>query len=617
MDTGVTKKTFQTSKRTSVDSISVLHWWPEALGWVFSVLIVAAIVVILHAFDGVPTAQWDAQMPITLNAVLSLLVTFLYMALMVPIPKCIAQLKWNHYTVGRPLSDIELFDEASRTVWGSAVLLATRPNRFLAALGALLTLAVAGVGPFVQQILAQKVQPRQLDATTPILPIFNWTSDYSKLSMVTDSDASVNSDTFDAAWYSSIIAPSPQPFSVTPDCASANCTWNPYWTLVVESECSNLTDVLVRNATGWSLPNGLKIEIDKLEYSLSDPTSSETSYGLTTRYPSVAFQDRGYLLSDFFVTASGPGMEGNVSIHTASALECILQLRARRVRAEYKNGEMTETQLGPSLFVNTLESRGCSPWRRLLASAEYDIPNVIDQAGETFFDRNTTQDPLSAQWFSGGNSSESQTSTCNITIDTTSAGSDGTLLFPAIHLLNPARRLLQLLGSDLETVSGSEWMEGGILPYLVRVVSKNPSTQGALNEARNVTFVERVENIAKSFTQTLRSSYFENRVVVAGDAYRDTVIFDVTWYWAIVPASLVLFTFLLLVLTAWDTRHKGLEKRADSSLALMVFGCDQEVRRSLASAGDLAAVTKVAKGTRVRLGPGHVLTKSEHLQFTG
>lgn len=121
--------TLKTSGESVSQRSSMLEWWPEAIGWVISVLIVAAMVVVLRAFDGVAIVQWQSSMPITLNAFLSLLVTFLYMALMVPIPKCIAQLKWNHYTNSRPLSDMEIFDEASRTVWGSVVLLMTRPNR--------------------------------------------------------------------------------------------------------------------------------------------------------------------------------------------------------------------------------------------------------------------------------------------------------------------------------------------------------------------------------------------------------------------------------------------------------------------------------------------------------
>jgi hypothetical protein len=124
------KQVFQTAELIKTKNSSLLDWWPEALGWSTSVLIVAAIVAILQSYDGMATARWDSQIPITLNAALSLLVTFLYMALMVPIPKCIAQLKWNHYTTSRPLNDVDLFDEASRTVWGSAMLLATRPNRY-------------------------------------------------------------------------------------------------------------------------------------------------------------------------------------------------------------------------------------------------------------------------------------------------------------------------------------------------------------------------------------------------------------------------------------------------------------------------------------------------------
>lgn len=633
-----TKKAFQTTTTIVPQGSSVLKWWPEVLGWIISVLIVAAIIVVLHAYNGVVTVRWQNQVPVTLNAFLSLLVTFLYMALMVPIPKCIAQLKWNHYASSRPrpLSDIEIFDEASRTVWGSAVLLVTRPNRYrlhptlvaiiiltwfprlLAALGAFLTLAVAGVGPFVQQILSQEIVPRQLDGMTPTAPIFNWTSSYSgALTMAiiprdgdigVDGivDQQVDGDAFDAAFYTGLMASGPKDFPVAPICTAANCTWSPYWTLVVESECFNLTDQLNQSSIPWTLPNQLEVGFD-----------GRNSYNITTNYPSLAFPDRGHLLSDFFFTGSQGSRERTDSFgnRTATALECILQLRARKVQAEYKNGEWSETQIGSSISMNDLQARACSPWRRLIAAGMFDYPYIVDATGE-LFPNDTLQDPLSSLWFSGGDPQDQLTSTCNITIPTNSSSTEPgrTLIFPAIQLLNLSYRLIYLLGRDTGgIIAQAGGKNGGILNYLVSLVSVDPSTQSSLNEAYNITFVERVDNIAKSLTKVLRTEYFNASIRVPGTAYRDTVVYRVEWYWATVPAALVALTLLLLVLTIGDTFGKGLQKRTDSSLALMIFGCDENVRRDLAVAGaDLAAVTVAAKQQFVRLGDDHVLTSVGH-----
>lgn len=325
-------------------------------------------------------------------------------------------------------------------------------------------------------------------------------------------------------------------------------------------------------------------------------------------------------MSNFFFTAAGYAKSDNGSNvpigSTAQALECILQLRARQLEAEYKNGVWSEVQIGPSLSVNNLNARGCSPWRRQLAAGMFDLPYaVVDLKGETYYN-SSNRDPLADLWFAGGDPSKQETSTCNITIPTNSSGPDAdqSLVFPAIQLLNPAFRLFYLLGDDTGGIVGSAGgKEGGVLNYLVSLVSTNPREQHLLDQSYNITFPERVENIAKSLTQALRTSYFKNNILVPGSAYRDTVVYRVEWYWAIVPAALVALTLLLLILTIWDTFNKGLQKRTDSSLALMVFGCDEEVRRMLAPAGcDLVAVTEAAKRQLVRLGADHVLTLSRN-----
>lgn len=423
-------------------------------------------------------------------------------------------------------------------------------------------------------------------------------------------DQHVDEDAFDAAFYTGLMAPVATDFPVVPRCTAANCTWSPYWTLVVESECQNITDQL--NSSSWTLPNSLEIEFN-----------SYPIYNTITTHPSVAFPKRGYLISNFFFTASEavPGEGKSLINHTATVLECILQLRARKVRAEYKNGQWSETQISPSVSDNNVEARACSPSRRLMASGMFDYPKTVDPTGE-FFPNASGEDPLVDLWFSGnGGAYEAETSTCNITINTDPSDEDEgpTLVFPALQLLNVAWRLIYIFGRDTMSIDSTGGLSGtaggkvgGILNYLVSIVSTNPRTQASLDKGHNITFEERINNIAKSLTYNLRTSYFEHSIVEAGEAYRDTVIYRVDWYWIAVPASLVLLTFVLLALTILDTFGKDLEKRTDSSLAVMVLGCDENVRRTVAMAGsNLKTVAEAAKSHYVRLGADHVLTSTE------
>lgn len=490
--------------------------------------------------------------------------------------------------------------------------------RLLAALGAFLTLAVAGVGPFVQQILTQEVVAHQLDGTSPTVPIFNWTSPYSGDSTMANpapnpndgwdvEDPGANSGLFDDAFYTGLIAATARDFPVTPNCVAANCTWEPYWTFVVESECRNISSLFNRSseAGAWILPNDMAVP-----FPIGPPM-----YNISTNYASVAFADRGHLISDFFITTTG----GAYGTYYPSATECILQLRARKVQAQYENGKWSETQIGSSLLNNSLAARGCSPWRRSIAGYYFEAPDLPDPTNETYPNATTGQDPLLDLWYLGPDPDLYWTSTCNVTIVTNSSDPKGDLIFPAIHLKTPASRLHYLLDLQTSTAGEDSYANsdkiGGILNKLISLLpSYTVITAYFVDRPNNITLEERVDNIAKSLTQALRSNVFSDQIYVSGDAYKDTIVYKVTWYWIIVPGSLVVLTLVLLVLTAWDTFHKGLTKRTDSSLALIAFGCDQQIRKMLTAAGDLDAISKFAKKQHVRLGADHVLTLAEDSQ---
>ena len=73
--------------------------------------------------DGRAAPQWP--LGITLNTLLAFLAAFAKIAFMFPIVEGIGQLKWMWFTSPspKPLSDFQVFDEASRGTWGSIKLL--------------------------------------------------------------------------------------------------------------------------------------------------------------------------------------------------------------------------------------------------------------------------------------------------------------------------------------------------------------------------------------------------------------------------------------------------------------------------------------------------------------
>ncbi|KAI1340834.1 hypothetical protein F5Y15DRAFT_422709 [Xylariaceae sp. FL0016] len=161
-------------------SIWTDSWLWEFLGLSLSIGCLVAIVIVLKAYNQGPVPRfWYG---ITLNTVVSILATFSKSALIVAVAAAIGQLKWHWYRIeggrspgrGRSLYDTELFDEASRGPWGSAVLLTkihlwSQPT---VALGAFVVVASLAFEPSVQQLILipTRSYPRFDGVTQPTAP---------------------------------------------------------------------------------------------------------------------------------------------------------------------------------------------------------------------------------------------------------------------------------------------------------------------------------------------------------------------------------------------------------------------------------------------------------------
>ncbi|KAL8790578.1 MAG: hypothetical protein Q9195_006258 [Heterodermia aff. obscurata] len=109
-----------------------------------------AIIAVLAFEDGKQVDQWGFR--ITPNAVVSFIATLAKSSLLLVTAETIGQLKWLHYH-GRPheLSDMKLFDEASRGPLGSLKLLISKDkSKLLTSIAAIIVLGALFVDPFVQ-----------------------------------------------------------------------------------------------------------------------------------------------------------------------------------------------------------------------------------------------------------------------------------------------------------------------------------------------------------------------------------------------------------------------------------------------------------------------------------
>lgn len=245
---------------------SFARWWTlELVASLLSLVTFAIIVVVLNHYDGRPQRDWPYN-HLTINSLIALLSTINRAALVLPIAAGLSQGKWLWFSPrkrgvasARSLADLDVFDNASRSVWGSFQLLRRIRPRHIVSLGALLMILALGFDTFSQQTLS--IEFRDVIDTIP-----------SGAGNVPRSELYANlldmgSRSFRAAdlsmkgaisngWMSQNIT------DLHVQCSNGNCTWPTIPTLGMCGQCSDVTTTLSRNCssnTEWCsylLPSG-------------------------------------------------------------------------------------------------------------------------------------------------------------------------------------------------------------------------------------------------------------------------------------------------------------------------------------------------------------------------
>lgn len=121
------EREIQDVEATSTSSSSSKHlsggsWLLEIISLIASVLSIATIIGVLFHFNGRALPDWPDG--ISLNTLIALLAAIANASLAAPLSSGLSQMKWIHFKQERrPLTDMELFDDASRGVYGAMKLL--------------------------------------------------------------------------------------------------------------------------------------------------------------------------------------------------------------------------------------------------------------------------------------------------------------------------------------------------------------------------------------------------------------------------------------------------------------------------------------------------------------
>ncbi|KAI1322441.1 hypothetical protein F5Y16DRAFT_40772 [Xylariaceae sp. FL0255] len=646
--------------RKLYSTLQTQSWINELLIWIFSLLLFTAIVVVLSNFDEKPFSDWRA--PISLNTLLSALITFLFIFVSSAINMCVLQLKWNHFASTHPISDLVLFDQNAVSVYGSLSLLIKRPKNALVSLAAILTILITVIGPFVQQIISleyvvQKVKDNNITLPVMTVPLTQdqiYIPEWRRLAGL------------------ALASEANTPFNVVPSCpVNANCTWPPYDTLIVISECQNITEhvqldgdctftsddhrnvncmvhascltdsngnLLICNSDSmsmnYSIPGAegphLNLVVDvqwentswdeikiwhvtPLDYSnpQDDPSLLYNLSALSDPTTSLVFKGKGNVLCDFqLIEVTDLSKTNNTMIFKP------------QYGSERTTWPPNDENASATLDVNIESPIFAMECNFHLVGQKMNATYINNIFEETAIGHPVENNSAAAQtavipgtWW-GLDEGDALYDCIFFAGENTG---DTPLPLVACYLVAGANfSILQELVTDITFTFGSFEDYFGLIPNI-----DHDGDFETFYEAATAV----MSNVGRIITQGLRTStqkpkafddfiinYFnfeplmnatfgsaQPPSVAYGTATRNVLVYKITWGWISLPASLLVFLGLLILFTEVNTRRMKIPVWRQSRLANVLHGADESTRRLLVDAEDRGQLDEVAKLTRVRL----------------
>ncbi|KAG4426773.1 hypothetical protein IFR04_000204 [Cadophora malorum] len=322
------------AEKTKSNIISNGSWFLEILCLVVGILSFGASIALLVVFHDKPLPQWPFG--ITLNTLIALVSAITNASLAVPLASGFGQLKWNWFKrKPSPLTDMELFDEASRGSWGAVRLLSSCRGGYIGMFGAFITIAALFLGPFSHV-------PAALNYT-PALPGNSGSTGFVPI-------LPMKSAVFHGLFSESGLA---QP---KPICPTGNCTYPPLTTLATCSTCVDIRSVMMQYCAEDDTDAskcGLQAMGAKLQ-------SSNDAFSMTTFIPSKSgnMPHSNIMKFIFMGTESRNGTAGDLQ---PWATQCTLEYCAQSINSTMVNGELIEvvtSETRNTTVIDTTNSMG-------------------------------------------------------------------------------------------------------------------------------------------------------------------------------------------------------------------------------------------------------------------
>lgn len=404
-------------------------------------------------------------------------------------------------------------------------------SRHISTIGALITVLALAIEPFTQQVLSYRLQQTLVAnssgtaSTAQVRWYFN------------DHVSSLHQ----AAVYGGVLGNQFREI-----CPTSNCTWKPYSTLAICSQCANITN-FIRDKKADSLST------DERFYSMSLPNGLSLDYGERLNFSAnldpVGLRNYGFsILNMTLLSQSNKSVEDRSTRKTPLAVECSLYWCVNTYNSSVTSSTTNEAFVASSVNASKPEFS----WSNSIGGAEYGsylykmrgwdpnstppssdtIPLTDDIAPQNLSDT-SIRDTITSPFYVSKESSEEMTAWMQ-------------------SVFNQSNEVA-INGFSNKRVG----LTPGVLPLTTDMFSSIASSLTAVIRA----YPNNAYPITNNGVATIYGSAWTN----------DTYVY-IKWEWLILPISLVALTILFLAITIVQTKRNDMAIWKTSTLALLFHG---------------------------------------------
>ncbi|XXH05025.1 hypothetical protein Hte_011449 [Hypoxylon texense] len=585
---------------------ALLPWGWELLSWFSALGLLIAIFTITYQAEGKPQQDWS--FPITLNSLIATLST-IYRAVLVAIAaQIISQDKWIWFwkpsSPVQPLRDLQLFEDASRGLWGAITLVPVVARHSLSSLVAIFIIVVSiATGPFIQQSIRVNFSESVLGSGTASLPVSFSVKDPNSYFRTLSSPSFGMWDlgaTPRGALFSTLTNPLGNDSTIVPSCVTGNCTFPTlqptqredgvatHASIGVCSSCTNVSSLVTvtpqtyhRDSTNgthptYSLPNGMELILfDSAPHMILNTQDTNLSWAAKVIPPETLAFSRWALanVTVFTMAARNQSEDEDLASPTGyAAVTCSLYPCLQYYNAFVQNGRLSETLVHSTPLYPDINQFTTDP-----ETLFYDGTITLPQSNVSLAAVLSPCNPATLRVTS--NTSDLANETVRI------ISPDGAPDYPSMVTRKGCvyrfhSFMFYLMGSviqkDLNGTCGWDARQGNSIEcgdtwWLAPFWEQKHASVG--------TIVDRISTIATAMTNQFRlglSREAGSRSEVLGSALQTFSYIAIEWQWLILPTILLaLETLVLFQMIARSWRYREEEMAWKSNILPLLYYKDR------------------------------------------